>query len=815
MSERLILWHRWVPPQREDPERNVEVAAWLRSVATRFSVAGGAVLGTVGASVAASFDPSEVHDAIEMALDLLNEADGKVSIAIGVALGGVLESDEGMLGAVVERAQLLATRAKAGELLLDAGAREIAAQEFLFGRNVSLGRGAGRGSAIDRQHPRRSDSASAIASLGAAPLPPIVDSVRRQIESALANNEARTFVLRGPVGAGATEVIAELERSLEPTRVLNVGASPGGVVPLASLRLALQRRYGTPLKARQALAETPELDPAARVIARLTAGDLVPCDVLSASLARIVRAATGRAWVVLNPLGLVDGASLAAMLEARNLGADFVLFGRYPVEMALPRPLAELGEPVVELTLPPLKTADARVVAEAILGKDTSDDVARRVAVLGGDTVIGVVEAARTLIATGALVPREGGFAWREKPRAAQTTGTLELLSQRFDLLDLESRRVLEVLCVAPDGSPRELLATICARDGISDHSFSRSMGLLARDGLLAGNQHPRPASSLVRWRMLSRIPPSRSMELHRFVGEVLRLEGDAPAPLLAEIGYFLFEGGLESEARPFLTQAATAVLEAGYERAARQLTAWLAQRDQERRAESEGRPTPVPDLIELHEEGPPSSEMFLDELLMEEAVAKREPSLAPAIPPPRPTPSAGIIVDPPTEEIPPSAQDLDGDVDALLEEQPREEKRPSTRPIMQEAVKALRERDFTTLEAAMERAIAEGSDLGAVGRVRALAELARGDLDGARRSLREARMLGRDDPSAQARYRLAEALLELYAGDPMNGIRAALGALAASRKLADPKGEAAALHTLAGCYRALGRDAQASRLER
>src|SRR5690606_36998443 len=50
--------------------------------------------------------------------------------------------------------------------------------------------------------------------------------------------------------------------------------------------------------------------------------------------------------------------------------------------------------------------------------------------------------------------------------------------------------------------------------------------------------------------------------------------------------------------------------------------------------------------------------------------------------------------------------------------------------------VHALRDRDFEALDRAIERGEAEGADLGAIGRVRALGELARGDLESARKRL-------------------------------------------------------------------------------
>lgn len=135
-----------------------------------------------------------------------------------------------------------------------------------------------------------------------------------------------------------------------------------------------------------------------------------------------------------------------------------------------------------------------------------------------------------------------------------------------------------------------------------------------------------------------------------------------------------------------------------------------------------------------------------------------------------------------------------------------------SERALPQALVRAIRERDFEALEDTMRRALVEGGDEHAVERVRALAELVRGDLAAARRGLREAR---RRAGAPRARDHLAEALLELGAGEPVAGVRAALAALAVSRRGADPRGEEVALRTLAACYRALGREDEASRLTR
>jgi tetratricopeptide (TPR) repeat protein len=126
---------------------------------------------------------------------------------------------------------------------------------------------------------------------------------------------------------------------------------------------------------------------------------------------------------------------------------------------------------------------------------------------------------------------------------------------------------------------------------------------------------------------------------------------------------------------------------------------------------------------------------------------------------------------------------------------------------IVARAVEAIRARDFDEVERCAEFAIAAGGPRAAAERIRAMAQLARGDAGAAMRILARSRSTTIDqDARAEARAALALALALLSSGDASQAIRSALGALATSRATRDPRGEAASLHTLAMCYRALGR---------
>jgi hypothetical protein len=132
---------------------------------------------------------------------------------------------------------------------------------------------------------------------------------------------------------------------------------------------------------------------------------------------------------------------------------------------------------------------------------------------------------------------------------------------------------------------------------------------------------------------------------------------------------------------------------------------------------------------------------------------------------------------------------------------------------LVQRTIDGIRARDFEATDRLIDIAIAEGRDRGAAERVRALACLARGDLGGATRHLARSRALAADE-RAVARGALAYALVLLHTGEVRGAVRAALGSLGTSRARRDPRGEAAALHALALCYRAVGRELDAEAVE-
>ncbi|MFK7989287.1 MAG: hypothetical protein AB8I08_24930 [Sandaracinaceae bacterium] len=599
---RLVVWHRWLPP-REETETPVEgVREWIRTLSGRLRVMGGDVVGTLGAATAATFECSDAVDVVEMGLEILTEASVEgLAVSIAVTAGRFLEEDGLLVSEALERAQLLANRTRPGELVLGPGAKDLVGDAFLFGRRVNAGAGAPRGITIDREHAHRDDQSSiAIAELDAPSLPPTLELVATAANTALSEGH-RSLAFRGPVGAGASEVIASLaaKRGGVPWRL---APALGGLVPLASLRAALLRRFDDPAGVRRAF----EVADGDGVLGRVADGLLVPRATLTGVLRDILQAESeaGRTpWLVMSPLGQIDGATLEAVLPVHDEGRS-VLAARLGLDAEVPRPLREAEAAPLELTLPPLKMADALKVAEGALGDATPPDVVRRVAVLGGDTVLGVLDVARALMASGDLVRAEGGFAWRKGPvEGAAAMDMHAILDARVEPLNDPARRILEALSVLPEGSSRPLIERVAAAHGVPASAFGEGMAALMQGALVRDETHPRPSSPWIRWRVLGRMDEARANALYDGVAAALDGEpGGVPTQL--QRAYYLHEAGQDDAARALVEDAISNVVAADYHRAARQLMGWL---------ESWAEPRPAnADRFEPDEDGPPTREIPL-----------------------------------------------------------------------------------------------------------------------------------------------------------------------------------------------------------
>lgn len=718
--------------------------------------AGAVNVGNVGTSAAFAFDPADLLEAIELALDLAEESSREgLTAAFGIALGPLHEvaTDEGTIyaGDALERAGALATSAGSGDVVLDSTARQLAVRAFLFSGEIDLP-GAAGGARIDRDRPHREACRLDVSRLRPAPVAPSIARELAPLRTLAGPGGPRCVVVRGAPGAGASAFLATLAEELSPPLVLRVRPVPAALEPLGSLRFALLSTFGSPDAVR---------DVAGEALFDVARGAAVPRATATAALRQLLGGAVrqllggpgGRPWIVLDPGTAIDPATLDVLSSiAADPAQDVLILVRLPPGSPVP-PALEPRAPR-EITVPPLDEDDAHRVARGVFGVGAPSDVVAAVALLGGPTTLGIVEAARTLVSSGDVCWNGSEFAWRATSRPISAQVPIDsLIEERVAALEEIPLRVLEALCAMPEGAPAELLEAIARADGVTRDDLDRSVERLRREGFVETDDPPRTTSTSLRISVSRSIPPSRAAELHRFVAEVMTQSADADARFArATIGYHLGEGGQERAASKALIEAGNAAAASGFARAAVRLAAAAVQYD-------------------------PSDATREAASMLTRATLQL----------------------PRTERPPPPGEEIEDDDD---------------RDVVGEVLSALKARDWDAVERAMDVAIAEGRDRAAAGRVRALALLASGDPRGAMRALARARAVHGGDRRRAGRESLALALVLLQAGEPSRAVRAALAALANARALRDPRGEAAAMHALASCYRALGRAEDADAID-
>jgi hypothetical protein len=727
-------------------------------VATAVQVSGGALVSRIGASVVAAFDPMELDEVIELALGALSEADDAPDpLAVGLAVGEVSSGrePEPWIGDALDRAQLLSNRARDGELILDEVAHARAQDTHLFLRVLSTG--TTRGHQLDRRHPLKCECRAALAHLHPVPLPSGSARVFDAVRDALRAQGPRRLLLTSTPPFVALDWLGRLQQAPAPPMVLRLARQGGGLQPLGGLALALRR-------ARGAVDATPLAPPLAATLERLEAGAAVARDEAARALSALLAARAG-SWVVLEGLREIDPASVQVCADALRIddgGAALlaVLGAHDPV----PEALLETGEPQ-RFDVAPLDPVSAREVALEVLGPDTDASVARRVALLGGDTALGVREAARTLICAGDLIHADSGFRWRGAPRTgSMAVPTDALITERIHGLSVGAKRLLEAVCVAPPGAGFALILEVAALDGLGTELVEAGLDELRRDGWLDADGELGALTGTVRSAVRNDMPPGRASELHRFVAAAL-------APALEPLGEEAFgrallarhlaEGGREEQAAAALLGAARGAGAHGFEAMAVRLAAFALRLD-----------------------GAP--EVRKGARAIARAVDRRRTARAQT----GATPAAGA-----SRTAAPPGEAAAG---------------PQTlaQSAIRKAIAAIARGNPTAAEGLIDTAVAAGWGRGGAQRLWAMALLARGELREAVRTLERA---GDRSPRRRA---LAAALILLEAGQPMPAVRSALEGLASAQRAGDDHGVRAARLVLAACYRALGRAEEADRIE-
>ncbi|MCS6798939.1 MAG: hypothetical protein NZ898_10475, partial [Myxococcota bacterium] len=580
--ERLVVWHRLTAGDRDDADDEPLRRAAHRVLAAH-RAAGADVVAALGPHVVVAYDAVDVRDTLDLLLGLTTELEtagrDDVRTTVGIAVGELDVGPDGQpWGAVLDVAARLAMQAEAGDIVLDATARRFAEDTFLFAPHGPSDAGNPPAHRLDRAFPYRASCRPAVATLGEPEPPPVVASALEPLIARARSGAGGLLWLRGSSVAGARLWLHALARAHPPSLLLRLEPVPGGLEPRGSLRLALCRHLAT-----NADASAADRDPDLLALSR---GEALDGDRAAAALGSWLRSvARGPrcAWILLDPVAHIDAASLDTLAACLRSGAPVLVVGRLRSRAAVPASFAEIAL-VGDVTLPALSPADAQSVVHGMLGTETDVEVVRRVAALGGPWPEGLVEATRTLVASGDLVRRGEGFVWRATPRLGNRPLPLEaLLEERVGGLPADALRTLEIGCVLPGGSPRADVEAIAALEGLGGDAVDSGLRALATERFIDDAwQAPTPASSALRAVVLQRMPPSRLAELYRRVAQVLwnREAGSEPRLSRATAGWYLLEAGDENLGLSALLDAADVALEAGLTAGAVRLAAAVVERD-------------------------------------------------------------------------------------------------------------------------------------------------------------------------------------------------------------------------------------------
>lgn len=769
--ERIIVWQRWA--QRAEPSREAVATAvlWRSAARERFLSVGAETLIEIGATIAFSLAPSQLARVIELCTIGVREAErdgsGHGGLTYGLALGSIeLDLEHGSyVGDVIDRAQALANAGEPHEVVLDANAERASGGAFLFARELTCGFGMSA-VVLDRAFPKRSDCQRALVQLE-RPALPAHGLVQFEALRKLAKTSGRHRVLLvGQHGLGLSQWIEHIANELAPPLWLELGALGTSLAPLGSLMAAL-RHVPDDAAPERLLARDEEPDRhALTTLQAIRAGAAVTRRDAVLALRQYVGRASERgprALISVDPTPLIDPSSVGVIAEAtRDGGPDMLVMMRLLPDSKPPEAFARSAG-LSELRVRGLSQQEARALAAALLHSEVPDDIARRAAAMGGANPLAVTEAVRVLVASGDVVCAAGAFRWRRGPAGRLDTMSFEaMFEERVDALAAPLRRALEVVANLPDPNDHELAREVAAIDGFVPETWTRALEELAAFGFLHVGERGIVLSSALRLVVQASMAPARALELNGSIARVLthQLSSEATFARAGLAHYLARAGSVEEAARVFI-EVADLAAQHGFVRSGVRLAAAAVECD-------------------------PSDATRARTAQLVERINERQPGKPP--PPPlarealeRATPARVV-----THGVANNAQ--------------------------RRAVDAILARDFEEVERALELLVASGRSGASIDRLRTIALLAKGDCEGAsslleRLSAREQR--GRVTP----RLALTRALVALTTGEFDEAVRAALGALASTRKARDPVGERAALGVLAMCYRQLGRDADAARL--
>jgi len=739
------------------------------------------------------------------------------------------------VGDAFDRAQTLCQHARAFEIVFDEAAEQRGREPWLFSREFCVeplhgnGPSALRGFALELEHFSKRACRAALSRLRPLPLPASALPALTQLRAYGVEPGQIRVVLRAQTQETASLCVERLLAGQTATLCLSLSSAAGSLRPLGSLAFGLSCLWGL-ASARDPWAEEQGTsEPTYRFSApppetrdtfdAVLRGRAVARDEVLHALHCLLTQYTGdaRPWIVLHAPAEIDPASLGVLADVlQDPELDVFVLIALPSDGELPSQLLPSGTreglasneprsvppddthtspersdreiPLQELSLPELPLEDRVTIAQSVLSLAAEDDIAQHIAAVGGTHLHSLTETIRTWVSAGDLVWERDHFAWRRGPRpsdgeigrdmslssAAGSRSSPDLLiAQRIAGLDSTAYRLLEIACSCPRQTSLTLLQRVAERDGLRTGEWRVGLETLRAEGWLDSALTLGAADAMVRAVMRKLMPPPRTLELHRFVAELLRQDTPSTCFASGEIAYHLQEAGHTPAAANALLEAAHAAVETGFTRMALRLLATAVQWD-------------------------PSTQTRITARQISRTAAQRRTITSAST-----DAQKGLDLPAPQANRP-----------ASLERPHRQhQENAEADSAMQSALRALMDEDFEAVEPSLAAARAAGSGRHATQRVLALAHALRGDVEAAAAALAP-NAQGAAPDSVRARDSLCQALVELSADDAHSAVRQALTALSLARKHADARGETACLRVLALVYRALHRGEDAARLD-
>lgn len=752
-AERLVLWLRF--------GQSVDSEAALVLIRQRVKAHRGQLLVQLGSLLVCTLDPVDAAGAVEIFLDVSEGLRETAMLRAGLSIGPVRSTGQQHVGDALPRAEMLGQFADIGQLLVEQAAHERLRANYLFSAPKQVGQVTVLG--LDPRQPSRADCARNRRLLRHSSLARIRRGEFERIRAELAQGARDWLAVRTVHAYDALDLVTELADTLQPAFLMHLRRHGDRLQPLGSLVCGLA---SLDLDGRPEL--TAHLNVHDRdILQRLQAGRAVPRADVRDAVRGLLSPPYGRAWVVCDQVADLDGATLALLAKELVEPSGPLLIVSLRPDDPLPSRVTPPSR-LLEVSLAPATREELVELASETLGRPHDPALAQHVVYLAGTTALGTLEACRTLVTTGDLVPTDGTLSWRTGPRAAHGAASVQdLLAEQLSSLSATAHRLLEAVCVSPPFSTRDFVEAVGRGDGLSEADAALAFPELQEAGWLTAAGHLGHRHREVREAILVGMPPARSAELHRFAGSVWQDWNEVATPGFSRalLGYYWWQGGRLELASACLMDAAEQAVACDFPRAGVRLAANAVHLAPDDRIRDRAR-----DLVR-GVEGDRTTQFT------------RATRNTPSTPPKQ---QAGV-------DAPQNA--------------------------VRAACAAIARSEPETAERLLDAAVAAGWRRPAAQRLRAVSQLCRGDLVAARQALEGASPADADtgrethEPT-NPRDTVAWALVHLESGDPLAAIRNALAALATCRMHPpDQAGQAAALATLAASYRCLGEASKADAL--